>query len=352
MKRIALLLTLLVLAAAPASAEERTVMDQLSDLYTSAAEQVAPSVVLIEVEREPGSEKAVEPMSDPFGPIRNTNYFLRPEAGVSGFVIDQEGFILTSNYNVTGGTVTSVTVILPDGSRHKAAVLGRHENWDIALLKIEPVQGLHALEPRKEAPALGSTSLLVGRSSNAGDYNVTAGVVSALSRLNTSALQVSCRMNYGNTGGAVVDLQGRLLGMAVHIRPNNRSGLNTGVGFAAPASKIMEVLPELKEGKVWKRTESGISGGPFLGVGQAQQQPENCPGVQIDRVIPGSSAEDLGLRPGDVILTMSGNKITTWMEVMRAIRKLKVGDELKITWLRGKEEMSGAAILKERPPEY
>ncbi|MFC1587938.1 S1C family serine protease [Planctomycetota bacterium] len=352
MRKSFLLLLAILIPAGSATPAYAGPLERLGEVYASVSDSVADSVVQITVQRKPGSEKKVEPRKDPFSPIENEKYFVRPDSPVSGVMIDKNGYIITSNYNVTGGEVEKVTVTLNTGDSYEAKVLGRHENLDIALLKIN---GEGPFKPALLADEAGTYPgqmvMVVGKSHHYEQHTVTTGIVSAHNRIHETALQISCRLNFGNTGGALVDLDGRLMGITVFIRPNNRTGLNSGVGFAIPWEKIKPLMAELKQSKIWQKTTSGISG-PFLGVGMAEEQPDAGKGVRIGRVIPGSAAEEIGLKPGDIVLALNDKPVKTWRDILLAIRSSKVGDKLKIKYSRNGEILTQSAILKERPPDY
>ena len=137
MKRAALLLGLLLWLPGLVAEAEPTAPAAVALTPAQLLRQVDAAIVAIRVTRQPGSEAVTPPNMDLYGPIEDAHYFQRPAGCSSGVVIDAAGYILTSNYNVTGGVIETVEVQLADGNWTPATVLGRHENWDIALLKVE-----------------------------------------------------------------------------------------------------------------------------------------------------------------------------------------------------------------------
>jgi S1-C subfamily serine protease len=161
------------------------------------------------------------------------------------------------------------------------------------------------------------------------------GIVSAPARLQGKGLQMDSRMNYGNVGGPLVDLEGRFVGVTckVDVKFAASFGQNSGVSFAVTWDKLNELLPDLKNGAKVRGT-----GAPFLGV-QWNQNVDEPDGVPIESVVPGGSAEAGGLKPGDVILEFGGTRVKSFDDLREIINKKSVGDKVKIRFRRGEDEL-------------
>jgi len=297
----------------------------------------------------------------------------RPSGPATGLVVSADGFVLTSLFNVgddtafvaartgqprrftadesleklvaepEGGfeqrpnTVRQVTVVLPDGSRHAAKVHARHEPLGIALLKIDaPSPAWFDLAAAATSPQLGDHVAVVGYLAPGPDgITLNAGVVSAASRNRGYRFQTDALLNYGNSGGPVVDAAGSLLGIATApLDPDTVMGRiftlsklmrwsrapNSGVGFVARADRIRAVLDDLKSGRSFERFP-----GPFLGV-QADESRALGDDVVIGSVGEGSPAAKAGLKKGDVILSYDGADLNAWRELTERIAASKPGD--------------------------
>jgi S1-C subfamily serine protease len=297
----------------------------------------------------------------------------RPPGAVSGLVISPDGFVLTSLFNVGDDTafvskatgkprtfaatspieklladpkggyarqpnaITDVAVVLPSGERHKAKVVAQHEPLGVALLKIEATD-LPAFDVTGggSSPMLGDPVAVVGRAPG-GPQTVTFndGIVSAPSRNRGYQFQTDALLNYGNSGGPVVDATGNFLGIATApIEPDTILGRlvppqqlmrwtrapNSGVGMVARADRIKAVLDAMKGGKSFDRIP-----GPFLGV-VADTERAFGEDVIIGGVAPGSPADKAGLKKGDRILEFDGVDLKTWRDLTDRIAASTAGD--------------------------
>jgi S1-C subfamily serine protease len=304
-----------------AQAGEGLPADALGRRLRILAETAGPSIVAIEVERE----------SDPEGRIArghlaaHADYFNRPPGPCSGVVYEPDGYIVTSAFNVSGELrPRGIRVTLSDGREFPAELLGVDEGRDVALLKIEAA-GLPVL-PKADPASLGQGTLvaLFGRSPDKARLTVTPGILSALERMNGTAVQTDARMNYGNAGGALVTMRGELVGMAAHIRPRHPWGQSGGVGFACKTSEIDRVLPRLKA-----RERIAAEPRPYLGIEPGEGNPE-VEGVPVALVVPGSPADRAGLKPGDVLVEIDGEKVPDAEGLDEILSRKKAGDELRV----------------------
>jgi S1-C subfamily serine protease len=306
----------------------------LQESFQNAAERIAHSVVQVYATRTGEAPTRSGP--------RSGALYQRPDAPVSGVIVGENGLILTSNWNLAEGA-SAFRVTLPDGRSFEAERLGLDEVRDLALLKIDAT-GLPAadLSPSLEIE-VGQWALVVGRSQRVDHHTLTTGIVSAASRFDDSAFQLDARTNYGSAGGAIVDIRGRLIGIVSRVVARNNRGQNSGIGFGTPISLVRRYLPDYRASKVFRQPRP-----PYLGI-QADQGALDIEGVKIAQVILGTGAEAAGLAEGDIITSFGGAKIAEFQDLVREIRKLGVGSEVEIKFLRAGEEKTVTAKIGERP---
>jgi putative serine protease PepD len=262
----------------------------------------------------------------------------------SGFVIDDEGHILTNEHVVDDAD--TVRVRFEEGAPVRARVIGTDPSTDLALLKIDaegreltPLllgssKGLRVGEP---AIAIGSPFRLEG--------SLTTGVISALGRSITApnnfpienAIQTDAAINPGNSGGPLLDARGRVIGVNAQIATS--SGANEGVGFAIAIDTAKEILPQLKRGEEIER--------PYLGVSTGD--PDTGTGALVAEVVDGGPAEEGGIRPGDRIIAIGDREITESADVATAIVARRPGDVVRIRVRRGGGERTLTVRLGTRP---
>jgi S1-C subfamily serine protease len=283
------------------------------------------AVVSIEVERD----------SDPEGITgsgsvsQHRDYYNRPKGPTSGVIYEAGGFILTSRFNVSGGIrKNGLKVTLWDGREMVGELLGTDEQRDIALVKI-PETDLPTL-PRADYAKLkqGTLVALLGRSPDPGQTTVNFGILSAMSRMNKMSVQTDAEMNYGNAGGALVTLQGELIGVACNIKPDTVWGQSGGVGFACKTAEIDGLMERLKKGE---RIEAPKQ--PFLGIRPGEGNPD-VEGIQIAEVMKDSPAEKAGIKKEDVLVELAGVKITDFESLKEALEPHKIGEEVQLKVMR------------------
>lgn len=344
----ATLLLVAAMTAAPSPAEEApgaSVASPLAALDAVTArvvERVAPSVVLIEVERTTASRPltAREVAGLGLGTNYDPRYFTRPDGPCSGVVIG-EGLVATSTWNVAGEG--AVTVITPDGRRLPGRRLGRDENLDVTLIGVD-ARDLPALPVAPEPPVVGRFVLLVGRTAQNGPM-VTQGIVSGLGRHRGDSFAHSARTNYQNVGGAIVDIEGRLVGLSVRHTNRSRQGQSSGVGFGSPALAVQVQVPGLARGEVVPRRKT-----PFLGISSSQEEVAQG-GCRVGQVLAGTAAEAAGLKAGDIIKIFNNVELRDFMHLREEIEKLSVGSDIVITVKRGEQELDLTVKLGARAEE-
>ncbi|GAA4903501.1 putative serine protease PepD [Stackebrandtia albiflava] len=259
-------------------------------------------------------------------------------AGGSGVVYDDRGHIITNNHVVASAVGGEVTVQFADGTSAPAEVVGTDPAGDLAVLKVDDVEGLtpitvgdsEGLEVGDTVLALGSPLGLQG--------SVTSGIVSALDRTISAGegprgsattlnglIQTDAAINHGNSGGALVNGRGELIGINTAIATADSSGGNIGVGFAIPASTVRATADQIIEGGSVERA--------FLGVSMTDM-PGAVAGAVVTTVQPGSPAEDAGLVEGDVITAIGDTEVSSAADVAAAVQSRQPGDRVEITYSR------------------
>ncbi len=301
--------------------------DELAQLLRKLRAEVGKSVVAIEVERE----------TDPDGRggrgavAQHEDYYNRPKGPTSGVVYESDGFILTSYFNISGGLKKDgIKVTLWDGKECAAELLGFDEQRDIALLKIAET-GLPALPKADYAKlAQGLFVALVGRSPDKENPTINLGILSAMNRMEKAAVQTDAEMNYGNAGGALVNLKGELVGVACGIKPKTPWGQSGGVGFACKTAEIDALLPRLKNKERIVAPKK-----PFLGIRPGEGNPE-VEGLQVAEVIKDSPADKAGIKKDDVLVELDGKKLTDFESLRDILAEKKIGDEVTLKGKRKK----------------
>ena len=260
----------------------------------------------------------------------------------SGFVIDSSGYILTNNHVISKAAQSggSIQVSLSDGSFYSAKVIGRDVSYDLAVLKIT-APGLKALQfGDSDSIAVGDLVIAIGSPLGL-TGTVTTGIISAKNRAVTAgeansessfinALQTDAAINPGNSGGPLVDATGAVIGVNSAIASlGTTSQLGSiGLGFAIPINQARKTADQL--------IKNGVATYPVIGVSLNMNYAEN--GAQVSTsgrgILPGSPAEKVGLRGGDVIIEIDGKEIYSPEELIVSVRAKNVGDRVTLGFLR------------------
>jgi serine protease Do len=271
----------------------------------------------------------------------------------SGFVIDEQGYILTNRHVIEGADEISVS--FPDGKRYDAKVVGQDARTDVALIKIEPKGKLTPIPlGNSEGVEVGEWVMAVGNPFGlpGGGNSVTVGVVSFKGRdlelgvRNTSVemIQTDAAINPGNSGGPLINTRGEVIGINTMIVTGGAQA-SAGVGFSVPINVAREILPQLREkGKV-TRGWMGVSIGPMSEDLAATYGLSEARGTIVIQVTPGSPADKAGLQPEDAILTADGRAIRDNGDLSRYIASLTPGATVKLDFVRGKDKKATSVTL-------
>jgi Do/DeqQ family serine protease len=268
----------------------------------------------------------------------------------SGVIINEEGYIVTNHHVIDNAEEIEVT--LSDNRSYKARLVGSDETTDLALLEIE-ADNLTALPlVNSDQVNVGQWVMAVGNPFNL-TATVTAGIVSATARninINRnkfaieSFIQTDAAINRGNSGGALVNLQGGLIGINTALM--SPTGTYSGYGFAIPANIVSKVVEDLLEYGSVQRGYLGVQIRNIDGDLAQSLDLDRPEGVYIDSVMAGSAAADAGLLPDDVIRGINGSEVLTTPELQERIARYRPGDQIHLKVLRDGETLDLPVILK------
>ena len=337
---------------------------------TYAAEKALPSVVYIKsvqnskVQTVEYSDPFEEFFSNPFGGFfgqgqgnngrrqRQVQTPKRAAAG-SGVIISADGYIVTNNHVVDGAD--ELTVSLNEGSKeYSARVIGADKTTDLALIKIDG-KNLPAIAiANSDDVKVGEWVLAVGNPLGLNN-TVTAGIISAKARTLgangvESFIQTDAAINQGNSGGALVNTRGELVGINAMLA--SPTGSNIGYGFAIPTAIMNKVVDDLKQYGNVQRAMIGIQGSDVKSY--VDNQKDNgkeidlgtMEGIYVAKVVEDGAAEAAGLKEGDVITSIDGKKVTSFGELQGVLAKKRPGDKVAITYLRAKKSHNATLTLK------
>src|SRR5574344_848872 len=371
-KKIILAVMAFTFLAVPASALAASVPGQRVDL-TYAAEKALPCVVhikylqnskiqTVDVQSEPFSDDFANPFGDFFGQGQQGQgnggtqkrkvQTPKREATGSGVFTSSDGYIVTNNHVVEGAD--ELTVTLNDNKEYSARIVGTDKTTDLALIKKKKKNLPAIVIANSDELKVGEWVLAVGNPFNLNN-TVTAGIVSAKARSLgangvESFIQTDAAINAGNSGGALVNTKGELLGINAMLY--SQTGSYSGYGFAIPTALMNKIVDDLKKYGNVQRAMIGIKGSDVKDQVDAEKEKGNSPdygtmeGIYVAKTTDDGAAAEAGLKEGDVITEIDGNKVVKMAELQEAIAKKRPGEKVSITYLRNKKSHTVTVTLR------
>ncbi len=322
--------------------------------YAGAVARAAPAVVNIYANRLVTARNVLVP-TDPVlrrmvGVIAEGPTYKRGQQSLgSGVIVSADGYVLTNNHVIQGAE--EIQAVLKDGRSAKATVVGSDPETDLAVLKLD-VANLPTMAITASPPNVGDVVLAIGNPFGLGN-TVTMGIVSALGRqLHKSTyedfIQTDAAINQGNSGGALVNAYGELVGINSDVWSPSPSGGNIGIGFAIPVATAKTVLDQIvTHGKVIR----GWMGAAYLDSAAVRNSGETVmpQGVTVVGVNPGGPAAIAGLQRGDVLLQLNGEPINGQFELLNREASLAPGTKIALSGTRNGAPLKAELTLQEKP---
>ncbi|SHE88139.1 trypsin-like peptidase domain-containing protein [Flavisolibacter ginsengisoli] len=297
-----------------------------------------------------------------FGP----NIIPEQRASGSGVIISEDGYIVTNNHVISdqgGGIAAEINVTLSNRKTYKARVIGRDPSSDLAVLKIDASKLPFMVYGNSDNIQLGQWVLAIGYPLTL-DATVTAGIVSATGRsigINSrqtqkgdtpveSFIQTDAAVNQGNSGGALINTNGELIGINSAILAP--SGTYAGYSFAIPVNIIKKIVNDIIQYGDVQRGYLGVSYYPTDDVSDEQLKslgiPTNVEGVYVSSVSSDGGASAAGIRKGDVITKVNNNRVVSGLQMSAQIAGFHPGDKVPVTYIRGGKEFTVTVALKKK----
>ncbi len=350
---------------APVATQSTAMPAQPVDLST-AAERALPSVVHIKYVQN--SKIQTVEVEDPFGGFFDPFGFFdrgqgngkqkrkvqtpKKTATGSGVIISSDGYIVTNNHVVEGAD--ELTVTLSDSKEYSARIIGNDKTTDLALIKIDG-KNLPAISiANSDNVKVGEWVLAIGNPLGLNN-TVTAGIISAKARTLgannvESFIQTDAAINAGNSGGALVNTDGQLVGINAMLY--SQTGSYSGYGFAIPTNMMNKVVDDLKKYGTVQRAMIGISGRDVKTQVDIEKEEGKetdygtMEGIYVDSVVEDGAAEEAGIEKGDVITEIDGQKVTKFGDLSGIIAQKRPGDKVSITYLHNKKKVTKQVVLK------
>jgi Do/DeqQ family serine protease len=326
-----------------------------NDAFINAASKSTPAVVHIKVKTAPKkqSQQGYNPFFDFFGPQLGSPQ--PQESSGSGVIVSADGYIITNNHVIDGAD--EIKVSLSDNKLYTAKLIGKDPSTDLAVIKIDEKNLPFLSWGNSDEVKVGQWVLAVGNPFDLAS-TVTAGIVSAKARnINIirekagnyaieSFIQTDAAVNPGNSGGALVDLNGNLIGINAAIA--TPTGTFAGYSFAIPSNLAKKIVQDI--------TDFGLVQRGYLGVNIAELTPElakksnydKMEGAYVGDVVAGSAAEDAGIKSGDIITSVDHLSIKSSPELQEHIARYRPGDKIELEIYRNGNLMTKAVTLKNR----
>jgi serine protease Do len=270
----------------------------------------------------------------------------------SGFIINDEGWVLTNNHVVKDAT--DIKVRLTDGREFEAKIVGRDPATDVALIRLQKVEGKLPTVALGDSDALEQGDFVLAIGSPLGfRESVTFGIISAKDRALTGSpfddfLQTDAAINQGNSGGPLFNMKGEVVGINTAIISPQ---IGSGIGFAVPINVAKSLMPQLQKGRIARG---------YLGVTVSELTPdlmqgfgikEGTKGALVQNVVPKAPAAKAGIQPGDVVVAVNGKPVESSGALTRAVASVAPGGKVTLTVLRGTERKEISAVTAQRPDE-
>lgn len=327
---------------------------EIQDTFRKIFNQYRDSVVFITTEQlvrvRPNPFFDDPFMKDFFGGRRGSRSRLQKRKGLgTGFIISDDGYICTNHHVIHG--VDKVNININDKD-YEAKIIGSDERTDIALLKIEPGEKLKPVYfGDSDKVMVGDWAIAIGNPFGL-DKTFTVGVISAIGRkdvdfLGGSHIQTDASINPGNSGGPLINIYGEVIGVNRMIY--SKSGGYMGIGFAIPVNTAESILTQIKKYKKVKRGYLGVSIVQLTDQYAKQLGLKTTEGAFIGEIIPGSPADNGGMKVGDVIIKIGDEKIKNFKDLINIIGQTRIGKRLKITIWRKRKIVNLYIRVEERP---
>ncbi|MCR5888630.1 Do family serine endopeptidase [Hymenobacter sp. J193] len=330
--------------------------------FVAAAGSVTPAVVHVMTEYAPKMTQNDQIRMDPFlrqffgddlDQYQGRGRSQGPQMGSgSGVIIAANGYIVTNNHVID--KADKIEVVLDDKRKYQAELVGADPTTDLALLKVKADNLPFVRYGNSDDVKVGEWVLAVGNPFNL-NSTVTAGIISAKGR-NINILQREDRMgvesflqtdavvNPGNSGGALVNLKGDLIGINSAIA--SRSGSFEGYSFAVPSAIVSKVVDDLLKYKVVQRALLGVNIREVDATLASEKKLNTLNGVYVMGLSKNSAAADAGLKEGDIITEINGAKVNTSSQLQEQVARFRPGDKIKVTYLRDDKERTASATLR------
>ncbi len=318
--------------------------------FTMAAEKSVNSVVHIKTVSQQVNNLNYDPFAELFfGPQKRQQQFEQHGSG-SGVIISHDGYIVTNNHVVAGSDKIEVT--LNDKRIYEAELIGTDPSTDVALLKISEKDLPFLNYGNSDAVKVGEWALAVGNPFNL-NSTVTAGIISAKGRNNIlsgnkrpieSFIQTDAAVNPGNSGGALVNTDGELIGINTAIASSN--GAYQGYSFAVPVNIVKKIVSDLVEFGTVQRAYIGVGIQDIDAKFAAEKNIRQLKGIYVNGLTEGGSAQEAGIREGDVITSVQEVPVSSVSELQEQISRYRPGDKISVSVLRNNKETTLPVILK------
>jgi Do/DeqQ family serine protease len=319
--------------------------------FVAAAERTVEAVVHVKTTAE-RVQNYYNPFNDLFFGRPSTPEKFEVEGSGSGVILTEDGYIVTNNHVIKGAKTIVVTT--SNNDEYEAELIGADPTTDIALLKIEGNALTKVDVANSDKVRLGQWVLAVGNPFNL-TSTVTAGIISAKGRdINIideqsaieSFLQTDAAVNPGNSGGALVNTAGELVGINTAI--SSRSGSFEGYSFAVPANLMLKVVNDLKEYGRVQRAFIGINYNEVTAALSEELNLEVNKGVYVANVISEGAADDAGITKGDVIINVNGKSIVSGADLTEALGQRRPGEKLSVVVNRSGKNKAFEVVLKNK----